>query len=105
MLHLFQAMLGLYPDAARERLNIIRPRLPYWLRQVHISGLRVGRAHVDLHFSTAQGVTSVAVETRGRVTVVTSSSWRLHLSNLIKAHVGRTSDAGPAWSREEMLGL
>jgi glycogen debranching enzyme len=80
MLHLLQAMLGLYPDAASERLNIIRPRLPYWLREVHISGLRVGRGHVDLHFSTEQGATSVAVETRGRVTVVTSSSWRSFIS-------------------------
>ena len=74
-LHLLQAMLGLHPDAANERLNIIRPSLPSWLGDVQIEGLRVGRGEVDLHFTAKNGKTSVGVVTRGPLTVYNSTNW------------------------------
>jgi len=80
-LHLLQAMLGLYPDAAQKRLWVIRPRLPYWLRSVHISGMQVGEGQVDLHFALQRGRTSLAAETHGDVNVVLTSSWRRFLEH------------------------
>ncbi|MPZ48357.1 MAG: amylo-alpha-1,6-glucosidase [Dehalococcoidia bacterium] len=80
-LHLLQAMLGLYPDAANKRLYVIRPRLPYWLKSVHIGGLQVGTEKVDLRFYLQRGRTSVAVETSGDVNVVLASSWRRFLEH------------------------
>lgn len=44
------AILGLAPDAPNDRLYIVRPRLPFWLDFVRLSGLRVGRSRVDLIF-------------------------------------------------------
>jgi glycogen debranching enzyme len=68
-LHILQAMLGLHADGLRNRLQVIRPRLPYWLTQVHIGRLRVGEGSVDLHFRTKRGKTSVTYETTGPVKV------------------------------------
>jgi glycogen debranching enzyme len=45
---LLTSILGLAPDAANGRLYIVRPRLPYWLDFVRLSGLRVGQVTVDL---------------------------------------------------------
>ncbi|HWC29664.1 MAG TPA: amylo-alpha-1,6-glucosidase, partial [Dehalococcoidia bacterium] len=78
-LHLLQAMLGLHPDAANKRLYVVRPKLPYWLRSIHIGGMQVGEARVDLHFYLQRDRTSVAVETSGDVSVVQTSSWRRFL--------------------------
>jgi glycogen debranching enzyme len=47
---LLQALLGLYPYAPL-RLLIVDPRLPAWLPQITISGLRVGEAVVSLRFT------------------------------------------------------
>ncbi|MBV9079790.1 MAG: amylo-alpha-1,6-glucosidase, partial [Elusimicrobia bacterium] len=44
--------LGLEPDAARNRLRIVRPQLPSFARNVEIAGLRVGRGRV--HFSVTR---------------------------------------------------
>jgi glycogen debranching enzyme len=68
-LHLLQAMLGLHADGLRKRLLVIRPRLPYWLTQMHIAHLRVGEGSVNLHFRTKRGKTSVTYETAGPVSV------------------------------------
>ncbi len=45
-----QIMLGLYPFAPLRTLAIVRPRLPEWLPELTLRGLRVGRATVDLEF-------------------------------------------------------
>ncbi|MCH8920743.1 MAG: hypothetical protein IIA23_08590, partial [Chloroflexi bacterium] len=42
------SILGLVPDAPRGRLYVVRPRLPFWLDFVRLSGLRVGEGTVDL---------------------------------------------------------
>jgi glycogen debranching enzyme len=48
------SLLGLSPDAPGRRLEIRRPRLPGWLDQVTIKGVRVGTARVDLRFARTQ---------------------------------------------------
>jgi glycogen debranching enzyme len=48
-LHLVNAALGLAPDAANDKLHV-SPRLPAWLPDLQIKGLRVGKGTVDLAF-------------------------------------------------------
>ncbi len=45
-----QVMLGLYPFAPAGVLGLVRPRLPTWLSEVTLRGLRVGEATVDIRF-------------------------------------------------------
>jgi glycogen debranching enzyme len=61
-LHLLQAILGLEPNALHGTLDIKRPRLPYWLPDVSVSGLMVGDVRVDLHLRSEQGATAVTSE-------------------------------------------
>jgi glycogen debranching enzyme len=53
--------LGLEPDAAARRLVIADPRLPDWLGEVTVTGLRVGAATIDLRYRRVEGDTLVAV--------------------------------------------
>ncbi len=48
---LLQVSLGLYPFAPLAALVLVRPRLPASLPKLTLSGLRVGRARVDLRFT------------------------------------------------------
>ena len=48
---LLRACLGLYPDAPRKTLKIVNPRLPAWLNELTIEGLRVGQTRLTLHFA------------------------------------------------------
>ena len=48
--YVLTSVLGLVPDAPGGRLYVVRPRLPFWLDFVRLSGLRVGEATVDLIF-------------------------------------------------------
>ena len=75
MLHLMQAVLGLAPDAPNHRLNVVRPKLPYWLNRVHVRGLRVGPGRVDLNFTREHGTTHVAVDHAEGVEVVRRRTW------------------------------
>jgi glycogen debranching enzyme len=43
-------LLGLWPDTARRRLEIRRPRLPEWLGHLELQGIQVGSARIDLQF-------------------------------------------------------
>ena len=52
---------GITAKAPEGTLEIIRPRLPAWLPQVELNGMRVGRARVDLRFTNNDGVTAVEV--------------------------------------------
>lgn len=45
------SMLGLQPDAAAERLALVRPTLPEWLASVTLRRMRIGRAVVDITFT------------------------------------------------------
>jgi len=61
--HLVTTVLGLVPDGFERRLRIEAPRLPEFLDQLTLSGLRVGDARVDLAFRRAAGGTEVQVGT------------------------------------------
>jgi len=39
----------------------VRPQLPEWLERIEIVGMRVGKARVDLTFSSREGVTATQV--------------------------------------------
>jgi glycogen debranching enzyme len=52
---------GLTADAPDGKLYIVRPQLPEWLDSIEIRGMRVGKARVDLAFSSRDGVTAVQV--------------------------------------------
>jgi glycogen debranching enzyme len=45
-----QALLGLAPEALDQRLRIVRPVLPDFVRQIKVHRMRVGNAFVDLCF-------------------------------------------------------
>jgi Glycogen debranching enzyme len=71
-----QAILGLCPDAPNERLWIVRPVLPDWLRQVRVRRLRVGAGEVDLFYERRAGRTSVVIDgVRGRLDVECTDEW------------------------------
>jgi glycogen debranching enzyme len=53
--------LGLRADALARRLVVERPALPRWLHRVEVTGLRVGRARVDLLFERTRGTDHVAL--------------------------------------------
>jgi glycogen debranching enzyme len=58
---MLQSILGLEPDALDGVLRVVRPRLPRWLPQVTLRGLRVGEGSVDLRFARDDGVVHVGV--------------------------------------------
>lgn len=58
---LLQAILGLCPNASADELLVVRPHLPYWLEQVQVRNLRVGRGSVDLLYEQRNRKTQVAV--------------------------------------------
>jgi glycogen debranching enzyme len=67
---ILQAILGLVPNAPEGELLIVRPRLPYWLDNVQVRNLRVGRGSADLLFSRRGARTRVEVlALRGRLRV------------------------------------
>jgi glycogen debranching enzyme len=74
-LQMIEAILGLVPDAPGHRLNIVRPRLPYWLNRVQVRRLRVGEGSVDLTFTREHGATRVSVDRSDGIEVVRRRSW------------------------------
>ena len=75
---ILQAILGLAPSAPQGELLIVRPRLPYWLDNVQVRNLRVGRGSADLLFSRRGARTRVEVLTvRGRLNVSVIPVWPL----------------------------
>jgi glycogen debranching enzyme len=72
LLQLLTATLGLHADAPHGRLEINDPRLPFWLERLHLRGLNVGEAIVDLTFERRGHKTSVSVNTSGPVDVLES---------------------------------
>jgi glycogen debranching enzyme len=68
---LLRACLGLTIDAPRRRIRISRPRIPSFLREMHLRGLRAGDASVDLALYAHGEDTGVNVTKReGDVEVV-----------------------------------
>jgi glycogen debranching enzyme len=73
---LLTSILGLAPDAPNGHLYIVRPRLPFWLDFVRLSGLRVGEAMVDLiyHRRGSRTVAEVIGKT-APLTVIQTRRW------------------------------
>ncbi|HWH24891.1 MAG TPA: amylo-alpha-1,6-glucosidase, partial [Candidatus Limnocylindria bacterium] len=69
--HLVSSTLGMRPDAANQRLELVRPALPDWLPDLHIRNLRVGEALVDLAFGGETDSISVEVLRRSGALDVT----------------------------------
>jgi glycogen debranching enzyme len=63
---LLRAALGLFPDAPRRTLRIAAPRLPGWLDEVVLEGLRVGPARATLRFARGpKGAFAEVVDVQG----------------------------------------
>jgi glycogen debranching enzyme len=72
VLMLLQACLGLEVSGAERKVLFANPVLPEFLREVHIEGLRVGDASVDLYLVRHREDVGINVVRReGRVNVVT----------------------------------
>lgn len=52
--YLLEAVLGLVPEAFDRRLRIIRPTLPGSVDELHIQGMKVGKAQVDIRYERTQ---------------------------------------------------
>lgn len=66
-------LLGLEPDGFRNRLALVRPRLPRIARRLHLENLRVGDGAVDLELVQSDDALSVKATVRSgevRVAVV-----------------------------------
>jgi glycogen debranching enzyme len=50
VIQLVQIMLGLYPFAPAHVLGLVRPRLPAWLPEITLHGVRVGQAVASIRF-------------------------------------------------------
>lgn len=73
---ILQAILGLRPNAPADELFIVRPRLPFWLEFVRLSGLRVGQSEVDLLYRRRGDRTRVQVlSVRGPLKVLRATVW------------------------------
>ena len=60
--HMLSGMINIVPDALCGRLRIVSPAVPAWLGAVHVTGLRVGDAEIDLEFTPGgDGKTSCRV--------------------------------------------
>jgi glycogen debranching enzyme len=58
---MLRSYAGITADAPRGTLHLVRPRLPEWLDQVEVRGMRVGDARLDLTFTAKDGVTATQV--------------------------------------------
>jgi glycogen debranching enzyme len=75
---LLHAVLGLRANAPEGVLQVVRPRLPYWLHSVQVRGLRVGRGSADLLFTRKGQRTRVEVlGTTGGLRVSPFRHWPL----------------------------
>ena len=58
---MIRSYAGITAKAPEGRLEIIRPRLPKWLTEIEIRGMRIGETRLDLRFTAQEGVTAVQV--------------------------------------------
>ncbi|MBI4301997.1 MAG: amylo-alpha-1,6-glucosidase [Chloroflexi bacterium] len=73
---LLQGILGLVPNAPVGELKIVSPRLPPWLSEVRIQGLRVGKEALNLLYRRSNEHTSVLAQgTLGKTRVSILDQW------------------------------
>jgi glycogen debranching enzyme len=75
LLMLVTSVLGLAPDAAKGKLYLVRPKLPFWLDRVSLRGIRVGEGVIDLTFLQAHGRTRAHVDYAEGVEAVHVQTW------------------------------
>ncbi len=64
--YMLAELLGLRPEASRQRLNVVSPVLPDFLDWLELEGLRVGSGRVDLRFERSQAGVAVQVRRKDR---------------------------------------
>ncbi len=79
MLHILRSVLGLAADAPAGKLYVVHPKLPVWLREVHLRGLRVGKGEVSISFYREKNRTRIQLRQSDGITVVPAASWPEHL--------------------------
>lgn len=68
--YMLTASLGIFPDALEQKLTLVKPNLPRWLKNITIFSLHVGNASTKLEFQRAGESTLVnVVEKRGNLEV------------------------------------
>ncbi len=73
---ILSSILGLLPDARRDRLYIVNPKLPGWLNFVELFHLSVGESVLDIAFRSTASKTAVEVSrTQGPIEVIECDRW------------------------------
>ncbi len=73
---ILSSILGLLPDARRDRLYIVNPKLPGWLNFVELFHLSVGESVLDIAFRSTAGKTAVEVSRKqGPIEVIECDRW------------------------------
>lgn len=69
--YMLESLLGLVPDAFRQRLRVVRPMLPESASLIEVRGLRVGAATAALRFErSGDGVTVRVLDVDGPLDVL-----------------------------------
>jgi len=76
VLMMLRAVLGLDVDGVRGQVTFSNPMLPDFLDVLHIEGLRVGRARVDLRVHSARRQATPAASAQGQGQGTTSLTAR-----------------------------
>jgi glycogen debranching enzyme len=68
---MIESLLGLVPKAFENRLRIVRPSLPDFIKQLELKRLRVGKSSVDLKFERKRSgsVATSVTQVQGRLDV------------------------------------
>src|SRR5262249_24972200 len=72
---LLAEMLGLEPEARRNRLTFVHPVLPRWLRWVEVRGLRLGASRIDVMVRRSHDGAGVEVLDRDGDAAVVVRRW------------------------------
>lgn len=74
MFQLLDACINFKPDAINNRLVIVEPSLPHWLKEVVVNNVTVGEASVDLCFRASKTHTSCEILRKsGNIKVIIES--------------------------------
>jgi glycogen debranching enzyme len=73
--YMLETALGLMPEADAQRLRIVRPVLPGFIRSLDVRRLRVGCGSADLRFTrtTNDTVSATVLHSEGSLEIVTES--------------------------------
>ncbi len=76
LLQLLTTTLGLRPDVANGRLEVVDPRLPVWIERAQLHELRIAGSRVNLNFERHGEDTTVSAEVHGSIEVVVRKTTR-----------------------------